>query len=196
MAKLDEKFNSKDWEWIAVHFPRSKRETMAKVAWLICCKCTPEEISQRKIDPRIVIPLCAIVLLDEIDISNLKISTVNLIYDYTKFKRFEQKQEFIDSLTYSISSSERWQSLFKTLDIDLQFTLLYRLIAYRPATRDDWRDIFLDVELKFSKELYLSLLLILLTVLLFFGFYIGVFFLEGINNINLFVFHLKWCMWF
>ncbi|NET40893.1 hypothetical protein [Okeania sp. SIO2B3] len=38
----------------------------------ICCKCTPEEISQRKIDPRIVIPLCGIVLLDEIDVLKLK----------------------------------------------------------------------------------------------------------------------------
>jgi len=72
MARVDKEFNLRDWEWIAVHFPPSEREAMAKVAWLICCKCTPEEISRYNPDPRIVIPLCGIELLDEIDVLKLK----------------------------------------------------------------------------------------------------------------------------
>ena len=70
--QIDDRFNLKDWEWIAVHSPPSERENMAKVAWLICCKCTPREIARCNIDPKIVVPLCGIVLLDEINILQLK----------------------------------------------------------------------------------------------------------------------------
>ena len=70
--QIDDRFNLKDWEWIAVHSPPSERENMAKVAWLICCKCTPREIARYNIDPKIVVPLCGIVLLDKINLLQLK----------------------------------------------------------------------------------------------------------------------------
>lgn len=152
MPKFDDEFNLKDWEWIAVYFPPSERESMAKVAWFICCKCTPEEIFQRKIDPRIVIPLCGIVLLDEIDILNLRkfakekeIDTYHIILETSERKQENYNRvskKFINPAINSINPSKKWLSLFETLDIDLQFALLYSLIKYRYPTRDDWRNIF------------------------------------------------------
>ena len=123
MAKVDKEFNVKDWEWIAVHFPASERESMAKVAWIICCKCTPEKISQHKIDPRIVIPLCAIELLDEKDISNFqkfakekKVDTYHRILAESKIKQGNSnrvKQEFISLIVVTVIFSiavQDWNS--------------------------------------------------------------------------------------
>ncbi|NEQ40098.1 MAG: hypothetical protein F6K40_29210 [Okeania sp. SIO3I5] len=170
MAELDKEFNLRDWEWIAVHFPPSEREAMAKVAWFICCKCTPEEISQRKIDPRIVIPLCTIVLFDETDVLKFKefakekeVDRYAKILAESKTKRGNSniiKQEFINTSINSINPSKKWLSLFYTLDAYLQFSLFYSLIEYRRPTPDDWRNIFLDVKYKFLPELCFSLVLI------------------------------------
>ncbi len=189
MAKVDKEFNLRDWEWIAVNFSPSEREAMAKVAWLICYKCTPEEISQRKIDPRIVIPLCTIVLLTEIDIIKLKKFEQEANYHNTIFlKRLEQKQESISSIEQgfinlvidSINPSEKWQSLFETLDIDLRFSLLYNLINHRLPTRDDWRNIFLDVEPEYLKVDFVILISILLISILILSFIQSVTFLHSL----------------
>ncbi|MDY7005221.1 MAG: hypothetical protein SWX82_15110 [Cyanobacteriota bacterium] len=202
MAKVDKEFNLRDWEWIAVHFPPSEREAMAKVAWLICCKCTPEEIYQYNLDPRIVIPLCGIELLDEIDVLKLKefakekeVDNYAKILAESKTKRGNSnrvKQEFINPAINSINSSQKWQSLFKTLAIVLQFTLLYRLIYnYRYPTRNDWNDIFLDVKYKFFSQLYLLVMVVFTVLVSMTGVLLGDFFLEYILSNNLVVF-LSW----
>ncbi|GGA34028.1 hypothetical protein [Okeania sp. KiyG1] len=159
MAKFDDEFNLKDWEWIAVPFPPSERESMARVAWSICCRCTPKEISRyNNLDPRIVIPLCAIVLLDKKYFLQLK--------KFAKEKEignYRFTQEFINLAINSIDPSKKWLSLFKTLDIELQSSLLYGLIKYRSPVRDDWRNIFLDIQpiLNIEIELLLKLSLII-----------------------------------
>ena len=164
--QIDDRFNLKDWEWIAVHSPPSERENMAKVAWLICCKCTPREIARCNIDPKIVVPLCGIVLLDEINILQLKKLKTKLsdcshkiferceISEELKIKQEDINeikedvdgiiQDFIDFVINLINPTERWLSLFKTLNIHLQFSLFSSLIKYRRPTRYDWRNIFLE----------------------------------------------------
>ncbi|MGD1809387.1 hypothetical protein ACP6PL_28680 [Dapis sp. BLCC M126] len=175
MAEVDNKFNLKDWEWIAVHFPPSEREAMAKVAWLICCRCTPEEIYRRKIDPRIVIPLCGIVLLDKKDFLQLKklakeekikgifrtrLEELEISIERSRLSKIpELKQEYVNEIKQGfrrINFSKKWEYLFETLDIDLQFALLCNLIKYRRPTRDDWRNIFLDVEPDYLKFVFLQ----------------------------------------
>ena len=273
MAKVDKEFNVKDWEWIAVHFPASERESMAKVAWIICCKCTPEKNSQHKIDPRIVIPLCAIELLDEINILQLKncvlqlkkletelsdcyykrtertellkkLATelsnfyykrtdnylkINLLTERKKLsdcyykrtdnylinlltERFEISEElkitqehineikedvdgiiqdFIDFVIDLANPTERWLSLFKTLNIHLQFSLFSSLIKYRRPTRYDWRNIFSDIKGVFLGA-YFSALSISILSMLISSMVIKVadFFIELIGNMNLVVFYL------
>ena len=229
MAKVDKEFNLKDWEWIAVHFPPSERESMAKVAWIICCKCTPEKISQHKIDPRIVIPLCAIELLDEINILQLKNCVLQLKKLETELsdcyykrtdnylinlltERFEISEElkitqehineikedvdgiiqdFIDFVIDLANPTERWLSLFKTLNIHLQFSLFSSLIKYRRPTRYDWRNIFSDIKGVFLGA-YFSALSISILSMLISSMVIKVadFFIELIGNMNLVVFYL------
>ncbi|MEB3339259.1 hypothetical protein [Okeania sp.] len=178
MAKVDKEFNLKDWEWIAVHFPKSERETMARVAWLVCSKCTPEEIYQYNLDPRIVIPLCAILLLDKKDFLELKnfpkskekeIDSYLAILEKSERKQENYnrvKQEFINPAINSINPSKKWLSLFQTLDIYLQFSLLYSFIKYRRITRNDWRNIFLDIENLSINFYFLVVLIISLRVIM------------------------------
>ena len=235
MAKFDDKFNLKEWKWIAVHFPLSRRESMAKVAWLIYCKCTPEEISQRKIDPRIVIPLCTIVLLDEIDVLKLKDFNEEVDDNFAvlveqelkklaeeddrwptflaaqEFKKFEKKddyysiflakleikqenvyrikQKLINSGIDSINPSKKWQSLFKTLEVDLQLSLLYHLISYRLPNRDDWRNIFIDVKYELLAQLCFWVVISLMVFIslkesMEAGLFIEYFFPEPTDNSN------------
>ena len=229
MAKVDKEFNVKDWEWIAVHFPASERESMAKVAWIICCKCTPEKISQHKIDPRIVIPLCAIELLDEINILQLKNCVLQLKKLETELsdcyykrtdnylinlltERFEISEElkitqehineikedvdgiiqdFIDFVIDLINPTERWLSLFKTLNIHLQFSLFSSLIKYRRPTRYDWRNIFWEIKGVFLGKYFPALSISILSMLILsMVIKVADLFMELIGNTNLVVFYL------
>ncbi|NER07676.1 MAG: hypothetical protein F6K17_36495, partial [Okeania sp. SIO3C4] len=54
------------------------------------------------------------------------------------------KQEFINFVIDSTNPRERWLSLFKSLDIRLQFSLFSSLIKHRRPTPDDWCNIFLE----------------------------------------------------
>ncbi|NEP77204.1 MAG: hypothetical protein F6K39_02880 [Okeania sp. SIO3B3] len=227
MAEVDKEFNLRDWEWIAVHFPPSERESMAKVAWLICCKCTSEEISERNIDLKIVIPLCAIVLLDKRYILELKrfakdkgkeINNYRKVLEKSETKqeiynRFTKifidpainsiirqenynriKEEFINPAINSINPSKKWLSLFETLDVYLQFSLLYSLIKYRPPTRDDWRKIFLGVRhesLGILRILCSSLVIIFIMLFSLFTFVNYVLSLESVDT-SLVPFYFKW----
>ena len=211
--QIDDRFNLKDWEWIAVHSPPSERENMAKVAWLICCKCTPREIARCNIDPKIVVPLCGIVLLDEINILQLKKLKTKLsdcshkiferceISEELKIKQEDINeikedvdgiiQDFIDFVINLINPTERWLSLFKTLNIHLQFSLFSSLIKYRRPTRYDWRNIFSDIKGVFLGA-YFSALSISILSMLISSMVIKVadFFIELIGNMNLVVFYL------
>ena len=211
--QIDDRFNLKDWEWIAVHSPPSERENMAKVAWLICCKCTPREIARCNIDPKIVVPLCGIVLLDEINILQLKKLKTKLsdcshkiferceISEELKIKQEDINeikedvdgiiQDFIDFVINLINPTERWLSLFKTLNIHLQFSLFSSLIKYRRPTRYDWRNIFWEIKGVFLGK-YFSALSISILSMLILSMVIKVadFFMELIGNTNLVVFYL------
>ncbi len=206
MAEIDEEFNLKDWEWIAVHFPPSEREAMAKVAWLICCKCTPEEIYRHNnLDPKIVIPLCGIVLLDENDILNFKkFAKEKKVDSYrTILEKSERKQEnynrikqgFINPAINSINPTKKWLSLFETLDVHLQFALLYRLIKYRIPTRNDWRNIFRNVKDTFLVILYYFLAVSLIIILLWIAVITVIDYIRNINS-YIFIFYFKWCIRF
>ena len=132
MPKPDEEFKVNDWNWLSEHFEPSKAERMAKVAWSIA-RSTPEIIPQHslKLDPFIVIPLCA-----------------------------QWKAQFIEKVLSAIEPSPCWQYLFSRLTPDLQFDLLYRLIKYRRPTEDDWRNLFREVKYEFKNSWHYRLVLV------------------------------------
>ncbi len=105
-----------------------------------------------EVDPRLVIPLCAIQLQDEINLTQLssfknKIESLNLL-DFN----LAAKIEFVDRVLSEITPNQRWLYLFKSLTPELQFALLSRLINCRRPTRNDWHNLFKKIEYQFKKS--------------------------------------------
>ena len=164
MPKPYEEFRVSDWDWIAEHFERSKAKRMAKVAWSIA-QSTPETIPQHPLtlDPFIVIPLCAIALQDDSNISVLRgYKILRSAADEAKNTTgLQQKAQFIEKILSAIEPSPRWKYLFSNLTPDLQFELLYRLINYRHPTPNDWRNLFREVKYEFKNSWHYRLVLFL-----------------------------------
>lgn len=163
MPKSNDKFRYSDWEWIVVHFPPAERKDMARTAWLIA-QCSADEIAKHKnLDPRIVIPLCAIEFQDEINwekLINFKKDKQYFIDDFidysedspsvSNWKYFQhQKQQqivinkFVKTFINKISNSIYWKNLFSSLELKLQIDLLHKLSnsECRPE-RNHWRYVF------------------------------------------------------
>jgi hypothetical protein len=102
-----------------------------------------------EVDPRLVIPLCAIQLQDEINLT--KLSSFKNELESVLLKNLDNKIEFVDRVLSKITPKQRWLYLFNSLTPELQFTLLSCLIDYRRPTRNDWRNLFKKIEYEFKK---------------------------------------------
>ncbi|MBX9254745.1 hypothetical protein H1Q63_12430 [Desmonostoc muscorum CCALA 125] len=195
MPKSYPEFRYSDWEWIVVHFPPAEREDMARTAWLIA-QCSADEIAKHKqLDPRIVIPLCAIEFQDEINWEKLEefqkeaeqfdsfkdfldlffkgaASDTNAEFLIFRQKEIQKRKNFVSYFINKITNNEYWKNLFLTLPINLQSDLLHRLIDYRRRPkRNDLRFIYKksndDKESKDGIYYRLIQILLLCTLLLF-----------------------------
>ncbi|MFM7789483.1 MAG: hypothetical protein ACKO90_15550, partial [Microcystis panniformis] len=101
-----------------------------------------------EVDPRLVIPLCAIQLQDEINLTQLSYLKNEL--ESVSIKNLDAK-EFVDRVLCKITPKQRWLYLFNSLTLELKFALLFRLINYRRPTRNDWRNLFKKIEYEFKK---------------------------------------------
>ncbi|QHG20793.1 hypothetical protein [Nostoc sp. ATCC 53789] len=152
MPKHYEQFRYSDWKWIVDNFQRAdQREDIARAVWLIT-QCSADEIvMHKKLDPRIVIPLCAIEFQDEFDWQKLKISKKDI-------KQIDE-EDFLKLLNY-VSNSTRWKTLVLSLEYDLQRELIYRLSnSYRRLNRNDWRFYFANLEYEFTSSWHYRLIL-------------------------------------
>jgi hypothetical protein len=102
-----------------------------------------------ELDPRLVIPLCAIQLQDEINLTQL--SSLKNELESVSIKNLAAKIEFVHRVLSKITPKQRWLYLFNSLTLELQFALLFRLINYRRPTRNDWRNLFKKIEYEFKK---------------------------------------------
>lgn len=102
-----------------------------------------------ELDPRLVIPLCAIQLQNEINLTQL--SSFKNELESVSIENLAAKIEFVDRVLNKITPKQRWLYLFNSLTPELQFTLLSRLIDYRRPTRNDWRNLFKKIEYEFKK---------------------------------------------
>ncbi len=105
-----------------------------------------------ELDPRLVIPLCAIQLQDEINLTQLSSLKNKIESLYLLDFNLAAKIEFFDRVLSEITPNQRWLYLFKSLTPELQFALLSRLINYRRPTRNDWRNLFEKIEYEFKKS--------------------------------------------
>jgi hypothetical protein len=102
-----------------------------------------------EVDPRLVIPLCAIQLQDEINLTQL--SSFKNELESVSIENLDNKIEFVDRVLSKITPKQRWLYLFNSLTPELKFALLFRLINYRRPTKNDWRNLFKKIEYEFKK---------------------------------------------
>ncbi|MCA2554931.1 MAG: hypothetical protein IM466_14710 [Microcystis sp. M04BS1] len=142
-----------DLNWIWQPFENSSTlqfsATVKKVAAAII-ESSADDIPKItfELDPRLVIPLCAIQLQDEINLTQL--SSLKNELESVSIKNLDAK-EFVDRVLSKINPKQRWLYLFNSLTLELQSALLFRLINYRRPTRNDWRNLFEKIEYEFKK---------------------------------------------
>ncbi len=166
-----------DLNWIWQPFENSSNfqfsATVKKVAAAII-ESSADDIPKItfEVDPRLVIPLCAIQLQNEINLTQL--SSFKNELESVSLENLDNKIEFVDRVLSKITPKQRWLYLFNSLTLELQFALLSRLINYRRPTRNDWRNLFEKIEYEFKKgREYLIVLTIVF--LLSLGFVIEIF---------------------
>ncbi|GBL12883.1 hypothetical protein MTo_00172 [Microcystis aeruginosa NIES-1211] len=143
-----------DLNWIWQPFENSSTlqfsATVKKVAAAII-ESSADDIPKItfELDPRLVIPLCAIQLQDEINLTQL--SSLKNELESVTVENLDNKIEFVDRVLSKITPKQRWLYLFNSLTPELKFALLFRLINYRLPTRNDWRNLFKKIEYEFKK---------------------------------------------
>ncbi|WP_430015026.1 hypothetical protein ACQY1X_19480 [Microcystis protocystis FBCC-A270] len=143
-----------DLNWIWQPFENSSNfqfsATVKKVAAAII-ESSADDIPTitLEVDPRLVIPLCAIQLQDEINLTQL--SSFKNELESVSLENLDNKIEFVDRVLSKITPNQRWLYLFNSLTPELKFALLFRLINYRRPTRNDWRNLFKKIEYEFKK---------------------------------------------
>ncbi|MCZ8272326.1 MAG: hypothetical protein O9314_01075 [Microcystis sp. LE19-4.1E] len=143
-----------DLNWIWQPFENSSTlqfsATVKKVAAAII-ESSADDIPKItfELDPRLVIPLCAIQLQNEINLTQL--SSFKNELESVSIKNLDNKIEFVDRVLSKITPKQRWLYLFNSLTLELQFALLSRLINYRRPTKNDWRNLFEKIEYEFKK---------------------------------------------
>ena len=143
-----------DLNWIWQPFENSSTlqfsATVKKVAAAII-ESSADDIPKItfELDPRLVIPLCAIQLQNEINLTQLS-SFKNELESVT-VENLDNKIEFVDRVLSKITPKQRWLYLFNSLTPELKFALLFRLINYRRPTKNDWRNLFEKIEYEFKK---------------------------------------------
>ncbi|MCA2505440.1 MAG: hypothetical protein IM550_06885 [Microcystis sp. M54BS1] len=144
-----------DLNWIWQPFENSSTlqfsATVKKVAAAII-ESSADDIPKItfEVDPRLVIPLCAIQLQNEINLTQL--SSFKNELESVSLENLDNKIEFVDRVLSKITPNQRWLYLFNSLTPELQFALLFRLINYRRPTRNDWRNLFKKIEYQFKKS--------------------------------------------
>jgi hypothetical protein len=144
-----------DLNWIWQPFENSSTlqfsATVKKVAAAII-ESSADDIPKItfELDPRLVIPLCAIQLPNEINLTQL--SSFKNELESVSLENLDNKIEFVDRVLSKITPKQRWLYLFNSLTPELQFALLSRLINCRRPTRNDWRNLFKKIEYQFKKS--------------------------------------------
>ncbi|MCA2812718.1 MAG: hypothetical protein IM477_09270 [Microcystis sp. M090S1] len=144
-----------DLSWIWQPFENSSTlqfsATVKKVAAAII-ESSADDIPKItfELDPRLVIPLCAIQLPNEINLTQL--SSFKNELESVSLENLDNKIEFVDRVLSKITPKQRWLYLFNSLTPELQFALLSRLINCRRPTRNDWRNLFKKIEYQFKKS--------------------------------------------
>ncbi|MEM8611755.1 MAG: NACHT domain-containing protein [Cyanobacteria bacterium P01_H01_bin.105] len=104
------------------------------------------------LDPRLVVPLCAIHLQNEITLPKIwPLKAKDLLEQQTQTVEIDmQTNQIITSLLEGSEPNSCWRLLLSGLKPQLQLDVLHRLIVYRPPKHEDWYEIFHEVSYEFK----------------------------------------------
>ncbi len=115
-----------------------------------------------KIDPRIVIPLLSIQMIDKIKLPKNLSDDADILLEQTKIDDELNRKinKFIDDTLGAEGSRSYWRFLLSALPPQLQLKLLHSLINNRHPQKSDWQRIFKPLKYTFSKSWHYRVILI------------------------------------
>jgi hypothetical protein len=132
-----------------VKIPSALATIAGRIAYLMQEAPIEVALGQPKFDPRLVIPVCAIALREEVKVlkaSNLKFHT---LLDKAEVISGEVQLVLRES-NQSLGSDSRWSFLLSSLEPKVQIELLNRFINQRDADREDWARLFKPLKYNFD----------------------------------------------
>ena len=140
---------------------------IGRIAYLLR-EYPPRDIptNEQTLDPRLVIPLCAIELVNQINKSK-KFKNLwspeadNLLAQKEQTPELDREIRNLIGQILTNRTYHHWRSLFSRLPLQLQLDLLRRLINYRQPTSNDWVNLFHEVEYEFKNSWHYQLVLVL-----------------------------------
>ena len=148
-----EQLNADSLDWIWQPFNESSSSALpiitGRTAHLIVnapITTAPEPLPA--LDPRLIAPLCAIYLLDQVTLPKSWPQQAETLWEgQTQTPTVEERlRQEIDQFLDPNLPTSRWRLLLSGLPPKLQLDMLRRLIVYRQPNRNDWRNVFREVK--------------------------------------------------
>lgn len=114
------------------------------------------------IDPRIVIPLCSIQMIDKISLPEKLSVDADALLEQTNVDEELNKKiiKLVDDTLGIQQERSYWRFLLSALEPKLQLKLLYQLVNNRRPNQKDWTRIFQPLKYTFSKSWHYRVILI------------------------------------
>ncbi|MCA6510428.1 MAG: hypothetical protein IM542_04190 [Pseudanabaena sp. M165S2SP1A06QC] len=153
------------WIWNPFEEPKSSKLPfiVGVIAYLLeHSSGANSQQSVPKIDPRIVIPLCSIQMIDKIKLpKNLSDDADALLEEIVIDDELNRKIiKLVEDILGDEGSRSQWQFLLSGLPAQLQLKLLHSLIKNRRPQKSDWQRIFKPLKYTFSKSWHYRIILI------------------------------------
>ena len=146
-----------DWVWQP--FPTPTNSALPIIAGRIAYLLKQAPLSaiptlEQNLDPRVIIPLCAIELVNQGEFKNRWNSEGDdLLAQQEPTPELDREmRKLIKKLLKDKTTHSLWSFLFSSLAPRLQLDLLRRLSNYDPPTKDHWHDLFLEIEYEFKNS--------------------------------------------
>jgi NACHT domain len=122
-----------------------------RIAYLLQEAPIETALSPLRLDPRLVIPVCAIALRQQVDLPKELSSQAALLEQQTITPEIEQQiRKEVNNLLGVKQSRRRWAFLLSSLPPKLQLDLLSRLINGRKTDKGDWSRLFRRIKYRFK----------------------------------------------
>ncbi len=155
-----------DWVWLPFSTPTNSALPIiaGRIAYLL--KQAPLSAIptlEQNLDPRVIIPLCAIELVNQGEFKNRwNPDRDDLLAQPEPTPELDRvMRKLIRKLLKDKTTHSPWSFLFSSLAPRLQLDLLRRLSNYGQPTIGNWCDLFLEVEYEFKNSWHYRLVLVL-----------------------------------